>query len=72
MRTSRSSWCRGEDDEFGAGAVAAEVLRPMGPHITLVRIPGSDHYFTDRLDELRESIRGYYASGPGSRLLATV
>jgi len=63
---------QGENDEFGSGSRAAEVLRPMGPHITLVRIPGADHYFTDRLDELRGAVRGYYASGPGSRLLATV
>jgi alpha/beta superfamily hydrolase len=63
---------QGENDEFGSGPRAAEVLRPMGPHITLVRIPGTDHYFTDRLDELRGAVRGYYASGPGSRLLATV
>jgi len=63
---------QGENDEFGSAARAAEVLRPMGPHITLVRILGADHYFTDRLDELRGAVRGYYASGPGSRLLATV
>jgi hypothetical protein len=63
---------QGENDEFGSGSRAREVLRPMGPHITLVRIPGADHYFTDRLDELREAVRGYYASGPGSRLLAAV
>lgn len=63
---------QGEHDEFGSAAAVAEYLRPLGPHITLVRIPGTDHFFTDRLDELRESVRGYYASGPGSRLLATV
>lgn len=63
---------QGEQDEFGAGPEVAEVLRPMGPHITLVRIQGADHFFTDRLDELRGAVRGYYASGPGSRLLATV
>jgi uncharacterized protein len=63
---------QGENDEFGSGASVAEVLAPLGPHITLVRIPGSDHYFTDRLDELRETVRGYYASGPGSRTLAVL
>jgi alpha/beta superfamily hydrolase len=44
----------------------------MGPHVTLVRVPGSDHYFTDRLDELREAVRGYFQSGPGSKLLVRV
>jgi len=63
---------QGEHDEFGAAAKVAEYLRPLGPHITLVRIPGTDHFFTERLDELRDTIRGYYASGPGSRLLAVV
>ena len=59
---------QGEEDEFGSGEAVAERLAPMGAHVTLVRIPGADHYFSDRLDELRESIRGYYASGPGARL----
>jgi alpha/beta superfamily hydrolase len=63
---------QGEDDEFGSGAAVAEVLKPMGPHITLVRIRGSDHYFTERLDELKETVRGYYSSGPGSRVLAGI
>lgn len=63
---------QGERDEFGSAARAAEVLRPLGPHITLVRIAGSDHYFTERLDELKETVRGYYASGPGSRTLAVL
>lgn len=63
---------QGEDDEFGSGAKVAGVLAPLGPHITLVRLSGSDHYFVERLDELRESVRGYYQSGPGSRVLAAL
>ena len=63
---------QGEDDEFGSGTAVAEVLAPMGPHITLVRVPGADHYFNDRLDELKETVRGYYSSGPGSRVLAGI
>jgi len=63
---------QGEEDEFGSGRAVAELLSPMGPQITLVRIPGSDHYFDGRLDELRGTIRGYYDSGPGSRLLAAL
>ncbi len=63
---------QGENDEFGPGDVVSKLLAPLGPHITLVRIPGSDHYFTDRLDELRASVRGYYESGPGSGLLTIV
>jgi len=63
---------QGEEDEFGAGATVAEVLEPLGSHITLVRVPGADHYFGDRSEELREAVEGYYASGPGARLLAAV
>jgi len=63
---------QGEDDEFGSGAAVADTLAPLGAHIALVRIPGSDHYFTDRLDELRATVRGYYESGPGSRVLAVL
>jgi alpha/beta superfamily hydrolase len=34
-------------------------------------VPESDHYFTDRLDELRAAVRGYFESGPGARLLVS-
>jgi alpha/beta superfamily hydrolase len=61
---------QGEEDEFGSGVAVAELVAPLGPHVTFVRIPGSDHYFNGRLDELRGTIRGYYDAGPGSRLLA--
>jgi len=61
---------QGEQDEFGSGAAVADILGPLGPHITLVRIPGTDHFFTDELDDLRGTIAGYYGSGPGARLLA--
>ncbi len=63
---------QGENDEFGAGSEVAAYLRDVAPDVTLVRVPGSDHYFTDRLDELRDIIRGYYISGPGSRVLAAL
>lgn len=63
---------QGENDEFGSGEEVATALAGMGSHVTLVRVPGSDHYFTDRLDELREAVRGYFQSGPGSKLLVRV
>lgn len=63
---------QGENDELGSGEKVAEVLSGMGSHITLVRIPDSDHYFTDRLDELRDAVRGYFQSGPGARLLVRI
>jgi len=63
---------QGENDEFGPGDRVSKLLAALGTHITLVRIPGADHYFTDRLDELRATVRGYYESGPGSQFLAIV
>jgi len=60
---------QGENDEFGSGERVAEVVARLGSHVTLVRVPGSDHYFTDRLDELRAAVQGYFDSGPGARLL---
>ncbi len=60
---------QGEDDEFGSGERIAETLSPLGSHISLVRVTGADHYFADRLDELRAAVRGYYEAGPGSRVL---
>ena len=63
---------QGENDEFGPWDRVSKLLAALGTHITLVRIPGADHYFTDRLDELRATVRGYYESGPGSQFLAIV
>ncbi len=63
---------QGEDDAFGSGAKVAELLRPMRAHVTLVRISGADHFFVERLDELRQTVRGYYQSGLGARVLAAI
>jgi alpha/beta superfamily hydrolase len=63
---------QGENDEFGSGAEVAGVLSQLGPHITLVRISGSDHYFQNGLDEMRAAVRSYYESGPGAQLLTGV
>ncbi len=63
---------QGERDQFGAAAEVAKVVGAMGDHITFVRIAGADHFFTDRLDELRAAIRGYYATGPGAKILLGV
>jgi alpha/beta superfamily hydrolase len=63
---------QGENDEFGSGEMVSKLLDPLGTHITLVRIPGSDHFFRDRPDELRATVRGHYESGSGSRFLVAV
>ena len=62
---------QGENDEFGSGERVASVVADLGSHVTLVRVPGADHYFTDRLEELRAAIEGYFGSGPGAPLLVS-
>jgi hypothetical protein len=57
---------QGEEDEFGSGEHVERVLAPLGSHITLVRVGGSDHYFTHRVQELQRAVRGYFEHGPGS------
>jgi len=61
-----------EHDEFGPAERVRSVLEPLGSHITVVPVTGTDHYFEGRLDELRGAVRGYFESGPGARTLATV
>jgi alpha/beta superfamily hydrolase len=63
---------QGENDEFGSGARLASALEGLGTHITIVRVPDTDHFFLGKLDELRDAVRGYYESGPGARVLVTV
>lgn len=63
---------QGENDEFGPARRVEEVLAPLGSHITVVSVAGTDHYFEGRLDELRDAVRGYFETGPGSRVLAAV
>jgi alpha/beta superfamily hydrolase len=60
---------QGEQDEFGSGAAVAELIQPLGSHITLVRVPDTDHFFESKLDDLRSVVGGYYGSGPGARLM---
>ncbi len=63
---------QGEHDEFGSARAVRDAVAPLGSHITVVPVAGTDHYFEGRLDELRGAVRGYFDSGPGSRVLATV
>ena len=61
---------QGEQDEFGGGPAVAALLRPFGDHVTLVRVPDTDHFFDGKLDDLRSTVAGYYGSGTGARILA--
>ncbi|MGE0159490.1 MAG: alpha/beta hydrolase [Gemmatimonadales bacterium] len=57
---------QGENDEFGSGEAISAHLAPLGPHVTLVRVPGADHYFGDRIDEMKDAVREYFTRGPGA------
>jgi alpha/beta superfamily hydrolase len=60
---------QGESDEFGSGEKIARHLAPLGDHITLVRVPGADHYFAERIDEMKDAVREYFTRGPGANAL---
>jgi uncharacterized protein len=56
---------QGEEDEFGGGEAIAAFASTMGPGVELVRIPGADHYFHHRLDELKDALTGWFSGGAG-------
>jgi alpha/beta superfamily hydrolase len=60
---------QGENDEFGSGDKIAGHLAPLGGHITLVRVPGADHYFGERIEEMKDAVRDYFTDGPGGQVL---
>ena len=60
---------QGEGDEFGSGQTISDALSGLGDHISLVRVPETDHFFDGRLDDLRDAVGGYFGSGPGARVL---
>jgi len=62
---------QGDDDEFGPGEEVERLLAPLGDHVTVVRVPHSDHYFHDHFDELKAAIRDFFGpDGPGGAALA--
>jgi alpha/beta superfamily hydrolase len=63
---------QGENDEFGSGGALAKHLAPVGEHVTLVRVPGADHYFAERIDEMKHAVRAYFTSGPGTAVFQEV
>jgi alpha/beta superfamily hydrolase len=63
---------QGENDEFGSGESLERHLAPLGEHITLVRVPGADHYFTERVDDMKRAVREYFTRGPGAEFFQEV
>ena len=60
---------QGDEDEFGAGGRVQEIVDGLGDHVTLARVPGADHYFNGRFDELRAIIHRYFTDGAGAAAL---
>jgi uncharacterized protein len=59
---------QGEEDQFGSGEEVAGYLDGLAAPATLVRIPGSDHFFNDRFDELQEAVGEWFAEGEGGEV----
>lgn len=63
------AWIQGSEDEFGAGGLALETAERHGFRAAVV--PGSDHFFTGRLDAFERTAAGLLAdaglSGPATR-----
>ena len=55
---------QGDADEFGSGPEVERVVAGLGPHVTLARIPGADHYFNGRLDEMKDALTAFFRDGP--------
>jgi alpha/beta superfamily hydrolase len=60
---------QGEDDEFGSGTEVESAVAELGPHVTLVRIPEADHYFSKGMDEMKGALTEYFRDGPGGGVL---
>lgn len=61
---------QGEDDEFGGGSEAERVMKGLNPSITVIRVPGSGHFFHDHFDELKGAIHGFFTDGAGAEILS--
>ena len=60
---------QGEEDEFGTGPELERMAAEIGPHVTLVRIPGTDHYFNGRIAEMKGALTSFFEDGPGGDVL---
>ena len=60
---------QGDEDEFGSGPEVEPVVAELGSHVTLVRIPGADHYFNGHIDEMKGALTDFFRGGPGGDVL---
>jgi alpha/beta superfamily hydrolase len=47
---------QGDRDQFGPLPDVQRLVRTVGPSLQLILIPGADHFFNGKLDQLEESL----------------
>jgi len=57
---------QGEHDEFGPGEALRALVLPLAPPREIVIVPGADHYFSERLEELHSAVAGWAGRRPWS------
>jgi uncharacterized protein len=55
---------QGENDEFGDRTRITSLVTPLPEPKSLVIVPGADHYFTGRLDELQAAVATWVSREP--------
>ena len=55
---------QGEHDEFGPGEALRALVEPLAPPREIVVVPGTDHYFTGRLDALHVAVAEWAGRRP--------
>jgi alpha/beta superfamily hydrolase len=55
---------QGESDAFADGARIRALVAPLPEPKTLVVVPGSDHFFAGRLEELQAAVESWAATRP--------
>jgi len=53
----KTLWIQGDRDDFGSFEDVEELALQMSPKPTLVCVPGADHFFTQKLEELEAALR---------------
>jgi len=59
---------QGERDPFGSPDDVSRAFSPLGPHVTVLPVPGAGHLFEEHFEELQAGIRTFFSQGPGGRI----
>ncbi len=55
---------QGENDRFGSGDTLGALVEPWPDARTVFVVPGADHFFTGRLDEVQAAVEGWAEGRP--------